>query len=152
MSDTLDLLEPVSEKARDDAENLKASRVDFYNLYATEKLGMPDGWQWYSLEALGQYPNYTGSLVRGLVPATFERGKRKGLPDFKRGDKATELSFALTRQQLRDFQAEWEQREGKCSHCFGTGQEWIGWSKAEGSRFKPCGQCGATGKPKDGAA
>lgn len=135
--------------AIDDAEKFKAARVDFYNLYAIAKHGAPTDWHWHTLEALGKHPNYTGSLVRGCVPATFQKGKRKGQFNFKGGDKATELSFAIAHDQFAAFHAEWEAETGRCSKCFGSGQEWTGWSATEGSRFKPCARCDATGKPKE---
>lgn len=40
----------------------------------------------------------------------------------------------------------WEAETGNCFRCNGSGQESLGWSKAEGPRYRQCSRCGGTGK------
>lgn len=41
--------------------------------------------------------------------------------------------------------ARFERESGKCHVCGGDGQEWRGWNRETGHRWRPCKRCGATG-------
>lgn len=46
--------------------------IDFYNLHAREKYGLPAEWEWYSLEAKGEYATgYTA--IKGGIPRSATR-------------------------------------------------------------------------------
>jgi hypothetical protein len=60
-------------------------------------------------------------------------------------DKSTERRVFITKPEHEAYRAKWSRETGKCMECTGEGQVWNGWSKAEGTRYKPCVACGATG-------
>lgn len=41
--------------------------------------------------------------------------------------------------------ARFERETGKCHRCGGDGQDWAGWNRDTGTRWRPCKRCGATG-------
>lgn len=114
--------------------------------YARELHGLPDDWQWCQAEAgLPNDPqaNVPPGMLRlkGAVYRAVSRGKRKGRPIYKDKVAGTERSVFFASVAMNRWIAEvWEPREGKCSDCFGTGQQ-------DGPYLQPCSRCKATGKP-----
>ena len=51
----------------------------------------------------------------------------------------------VTKAELQAKAAVYETETGKCWDCKGTGQVWAGWSKADGTRYRDCPRCNATG-------
>lgn len=123
---------------------------DFYNLHAREKLGMPDTWQWFRLEAKGE--NFT-VITGAICTEVYLRGKRKGRTNWAKRDKETELPVTISRDEHKAWLLAWEKRTGECHQCSGNGQQWTGWSRDEGNKFRPCTRCDSTGAaPKAGEA
>lgn len=111
---------------------------DFWNLIAVEKFGCADGWQWVTLEALGDgLPREKAiSQVTGARYSTvLKSGPRKGRPNFKKPDPGTERTFCITFGDFDVYCLEWEQREGKCHKCWGRGSDPWG----------TCGRCCGSG-------
>jgi hypothetical protein len=132
-----------------------AHAPDWYNLYAHRKLGLPEEWHWFRLEAIGYNlpPAQQATMVEGAVAPISTRGKRKGHRLWRNRDKATEHKFVVTRDTIRSLKAEWEAETGLCHDCAGDGQRSRGWSAAEGTLWEPCPRCGATGRrPEERAA
>jgi hypothetical protein len=128
--------EPIAPPAKD---------VDWYNEYCRKTYGVPEDWKWFRLQAMGK-PPHEFTLVTGAVcTGVFERGPRKGNTDWKKRDKKTEVQLAIPRDAMQAFQAQWEIETGRCSNCYGRGQEWCGWAKGEGHKYRPCSRCEATG-------
>lgn len=76
---------------------------DLYNRYAIEMAGMPVGWRWYKLDARV----HGGVLISGLVPTVFfTRGPRKGRPNFRASNKATERTIFAPSEILERLQSE----------------------------------------------
>ncbi|MHA6731788.1 hypothetical protein [Devosia sp. A369] len=144
MSDTLFAMEEV--KAR--------PWVDWFNLYAIQKAGMPEGWRWFSSELLNyQAPRSAQSyLLCGAVVPNITKGKHAGHPAWKGRDKTKDRSFSVSCPALEEFKAEWERAEGKCHECFGTGEAWAGWAKDAGTVYRTCKRCGGTGGPRSAQA
>ena len=118
---------------------------DFYNLIAKER-GMPDGWKWNVLKAVGENRERGGVLVVGAVcTATYTRGKRKGWPNWSKRDKSTERELFIAFADYDERVAAWERETGFCSHCDGTGQMTASVSIG-GKTFRPCSKCNATGR------
>lgn len=121
---------------------------DFYNMIAVER-GMPKGWQWYALKALGD-PSVTprehaAALVTGGVPGErYKSGKRKGEVNWAKCTNRGEL--VITFRDYDERAVRWEHETGNCKTCGGDGQEWSGWSAGEGSRYRECTRCKGTGK------
>lgn len=115
---------------------------DILSLAAQHRHELPSEWRWRSSDALDG-----GFLLAGASPiGTFQRGPRKDQPKFP--PRSQYRRVIITDQDVADARARWEQETGRCSHCGGTSQEAIGWSAAEGTRYRTCRACSGTGKPK----
>jgi hypothetical protein len=132
-----------------DEEKTVRPSVDFFNLYATRKAGMPDGWRWFSSEVLNYQAarEHQSYLLRGAVVPNITKGKHAGQPAWKGRDKNQDSSFAVSVPALNAFYEEWEQSEGKCHRCFGTGEAWAGWSRDTGTKYCTCSRCDGPGSP-----
>lgn len=130
-----------------------SERFCFYELHARTLLGMPDSWRIASLTAHSHDGNHARISpkdvieVRGGVFPLKTRGKNAGQPNWKKPEPGTKRSAYFTLAAHQEFLEKWEAETGKCSTCFGTTQEWAGWSVKEGTKYRPCTRCGATGKP-----
>lgn len=123
-------------------------RLDLLNEQARELLQMPDGWRWYEWHCLPEKGPTQVMRIKGAVVPIHESGKNAGTPNWKGRDKDTERELYITPQQQKDWLARWEQQTGKCSTCQGTAQEYASWHYIEGTKYRPCTKCGATGKSK----
>lgn len=115
---------------------------DFWNLYAREKLGVGETWEWYQLRAQ-EADNETDIVeIRGANrPPPYASGKHVGSPNWNRRDRSTERRFLVAMGDLEVFKREWKKRTGLCRDCGDTGRSCSGWSATEGARFKPCRKC-----------
>jgi hypothetical protein len=120
------------------------SGLDFYQLHAREKYGLPETWFVYKWEC---FPKETRTEtlyieVTGMVAPMKKR--KPSERDWRNGDKSTRKTCVLPCKEHDEWIKQWEQKTGKCAHCT-DGQKWTGWSAAEGGRYKPCPHCNATG-------
>lgn len=126
-------------------------RPDYFNLYAIKR-GVPEGWEWKELKALGdmpekdrarQYSQMTGYVHNG---ARFATGKRAGQLKPRSPVPGTERTIIFSMAEFDAFLREWELETGKCHHCDGTGQAWDGWNAEKGNSYRDCTHCFKTGK------
>jgi hypothetical protein len=123
---------------------------DWYETYSRDELGMPETWRIFKWEAVGPVhgPRAAQSVVVcGAIVPDKTRGKYKGCPDWKSRDKRDDISLAIPMLALDAFKLKWEANHNACHKCGGDGQELAGWSSTEGSRYRPCSRCNATGLP-----
>lgn len=130
---------PPSADAEEHARWKAAAQAvpDFFSLVARRKLKQPDTWRWWSIRRVGDTDD---ALVRGAVPV----GTRKdGSPKFppKRDSQECVVADVEREAAIR----EWETATGLCARCGGCGQRAWSWG-VEGTKFKPCERCGASGK------
>lgn len=112
------------------------NRQDWISIVARRKLGRSAEWRWAKWTAL---PG--GYCVWGGVPRPKTRGKNKGSPTWDAPlDECVVLDAEIMAAEL-----EYEDDTNRCCACSGDGQEWSGWSAADGNRYRPCRRCGATG-------
>jgi hypothetical protein len=130
----------------DDAAGAKQKRESFnwYERIARRKLSLSDDWEACRWECIG-HPHTKDVLVEMGIPRLLKTGKYKGQRTWK--DTKDFRKCVVTESELADAEAGYE-REGKCFACYGSGEEWAGWSAAEGTKYRPCKRCGATGKPR----
>lgn len=108
--------------------------------FAAKRAGI-DGWKPYAYEVMEG-----GCLVTGCVPSgVFTRGPRKGEPKFRPATPGTELRVIVSDADMQAAIAEYE-ASGTCFRCKGTGQQWAGWSVAEGTKYCDCRRCNGGGK------
>ncbi len=100
------------------------------------------GWTAFKWQRVGDNSLYTGG-VQGT--------KRNGKPKWSK----PHTSFAVTEAELKAERERYEAETGRCHSCFGRGEEFAKWSKDEGTTYRPCRICNATGRsarvaPADG--
>jgi hypothetical protein len=123
--------------------------MNLFTEHARELVAMPPEWDAYEWEAIGrERASDEAKLIRvtGAVAPLKTRGKYKGYPNWEKLDRGTVKTAYFTPAEHEAWMLEWERKTGKCSDCMGRGERSVGWSAAEGTRYKPCGKCGATGK------
>lgn len=115
------------------------AEIRYYFAAGLKKLDtVPDGFEFHTWEAVTG-----GSMVKGGVGRIITRGPRKGKRSW-RGSKTT--TVVVTEAEATSAREAYGRETGKCPRCEGSGQAWTGWSVDEGNRYKPCPECGATGK------
>jgi hypothetical protein len=108
---------------------------------AIVKTKMPDGWLPYKWECVAG-----GYLVTGSIPnGVYQSGPRKGAPRHSGNGEVVVVSDG----DLKAAATAYEASTGKCWRCKGSGQIDCGWSKAEGTTYRRCEQCGGTGKAQE---
>jgi hypothetical protein len=111
--------------------------MKFHEDIVRRKLKVPPEWQWYKVERID--PDAT--LMEGGVPRLLTRGPRKGKPTWK-GCKLERC--IVTDVEVAAEQKSYEATTGSCHRCLGTGEVLHGWSKYEGSKYRPCPRCKGT--------
>lgn len=120
--------------------------IDFFELAAREKAHLPETWRVFHWQVLGHARVTLGYRLVGAVAPPKTRGKYKGKPNFDKLDKSTIRDVILLKAEYDSFVARWEVETGNCSRCQGSGQESAGWNVTDGPAYRPCSQCGATGR------
>jgi hypothetical protein len=87
--------------------------VNLLELHAREKLGMPEDWRAYRYEC---FPKINGGPtlyieVTGIVAPLMEKGRRKGLPDWRHEDKASRRKAILPVAEHDQWVLAWSRRE-----------------------------------------
>lgn len=104
---------------------------------ARRKLGASEDWKAYQFESIdGDY------IVVGSVPVgVFSSGPRKGKPKWKGDGKKVIVHGAEVEAEI----ARYVGATGNCFNCFGTKEEFLSWSIAEGTKRRHCSVCGGSG-------
>lgn len=100
---------------------------------AQRKIGI-EGWEPCVFEAITG-----GMLITGGIPK-MANGKKKW-PARKLMDR-----IILTETDVSTEEDRYESETGNCRVCYGTGQQTIGWSAADGIRTRSCPTCGGVGR------
>lgn len=117
--------------------------INFWEAAARKKLGAGDDWRMYRWERVNLRPD-SDVIVTGAVPiGTYTRGPRKGAPKWntKIGERVT-----VSDRDFSEAQRAYEASTGNCRNCYGTGQQWCGWSADTGDKYCPCACCNETGR------
>lgn len=95
--------------------------VDFHNLAAQCRHGLPSTWQWRQIASLdGGFFQLTGASPVG----TYQRGPRKGQPKFPATPNYRQV--IITAVDVAEARSRWERETGQCSWCGGTGRRLHG--------------------------
>lgn len=117
--------------------------ASLYDVHARELAGVGPEYHmasWEHKEATRKKPE---RLVVTLMTAPLlEDGEIAWAYADKAGKRI--VDFALAEHD--SWLLTWEQRTGKCHRCAHDhpGQEWLGWSKAEGDKYRTCPRCKGT--------
>lgn len=117
--------------------------INFWEVAARKKLRVGDDWQMYRWERVNDRKD-SDVIVTGAVPiGAYTRGPRKGSPKWntKLGERVT-----VSDRDFAESQREYEAATGNCRNCYGTGQQWCGWSADTGAKHRPCARCNETGR------
>ena len=117
--------------------------VDFRERVARRKLALGDEWQCFKWEAVG---NTRDTLMSFGVPRPLKSGKRKGKMTWMGLKHRDTLQCCVTDAEFRAEKMAWEAETGKCSNCYGRGQELASLSAENGMTYRPCKKCSETGK------
>lgn len=123
-----------------DAVTDRIERVYAWERVAARKANRP-GWRWCQTERITG-----GFLVTGDVPkGVYKTGKKAGRV---RWGKAEDMQkIVVTDAEIAADETRYESETGACFRCCGNGDVPAGWSKENGSTFRPCPRCQGTGKP-----
>lgn len=107
--------------------------------------GLPENfefWRWECFPKMAEtiYIEFEG----GEIQAKFKSGPRKGRPNYRTA--INRRTFAVTIDKGAEWERDYVAETGNCLTCTGTGQEWRGWNRETGNKYRPCGKCQATGK------
>jgi hypothetical protein len=114
------------------------------DIVARQKLSVSEDWEIFKWTAIGDTDDV---IATGGVPRLLQSGPRKGRKtwDGKGQD------VVVTRAEIKAAQAVYEAETGNCHVCGDTGQQWVGWSVADGHKYDTCRTCDGTGKAKEPA-
>lgn len=118
----------------------------FLTEIAREKTGMGEDWHVGVIDCPdaehGHLPSNRIRLTGWCVPR-LEGGEIA----WKYKDPKTRRKTTVTVQEVHEWKQAWEARTGLCSCCHPDrrGEEWVGWTKDEGSLFRTCPRCNGTG-------
>jgi hypothetical protein len=122
-----------------------ARSPDFRLEIARSKLGNPN-LEIGIWERFGSMEKYEGCFVTVGEPRILTRGKRKGERSWSHLKKSEMERIRITVEQEQAAELEYEATTGNCHNCGGGGEQWDGWSAAEGSRYITCRRCKGTGE------
>ena len=113
------------------------------DLHARQKIAMPEEWHPFRYEAID--PDVM--MITGMVAPPLLRGKYKGRPNFRKGDRTTQRKVAFTLDEHYRFQLRWEAEHAKCANCLGHGKT-VKSAHVDGSRtYRTCDRCNGSGSP-----
>lgn len=127
-----------------DHSTTKTRPPDLFAIAAQKLYNMPVDWVPLRYE-IKESPYGKFYEITGAVPLRYlSKGKNKGKPVWP-PRKDCEV-FRFTLEQKEQVRIAWEAETGNCSTCGGDGQEFIGWSRVDGNRYRQCSRCCGTGK------
>ena len=116
----------------------------YIDIVARKKLAAAAEWEHFAWKKIGTTDDL---LVTGGVPRLLQSGPRKGRKTWDgKGD-----DVVVTRAEIEAAFAAYEAETGNCHECGNTGQQWAGWSVADGVRYTTCTVCNGTGKATEAA-
>jgi len=114
---------------------------DIHAITARRVHNLPDDWQ---PRIYGCLDRGLGFYLRGAVPVgTYARGPRKGRPKFPPLGQLQRV--AITKEEVRQTQIQWEHETGLCCRCGGSGQM-VRATGINGTTYQQCIGCDGTGK------
>lgn len=102
--------------------------------------GVPDGFQFYRWECLGNFPNVIGYRMDGCVPTIKKSGKNKGKPNWRKPVEGTERTLYLASADYDKFKEAFA-AAGGCLECENRRKILVRASVAEGSVYRDCEAC-----------
>lgn len=113
---------------------------DWFNRIARRKLGQPEAWQWWKIQAVGD-----ATLVVGAVPLGYViKGPNKGAPKWP--PVSASQTCVVTDLELEAEKAAYEQETGRCHICAGNGTRNWRYSSVTGPEYRDCERCKASGR------
>lgn len=106
--------------------------LDLMSMTVRRKLQLSESWRWASAE------HVEGGVI--LEVSEYWVGPRGG----KHWKRPFTKAF-ITQEEMEQTKVIYEQETGKCYDCEGSGQEFYGWNRGTGNKYRPCRTCGATG-------
>lgn len=137
---------PIYEKDRNPVPEAARLRRPDETTFLVERHSLPAGWRVSAWEVKNDRTPQEFIEVKGAVYPPITRGKRKGLPNYRKPEPGTEMRLSFTLEDITAWCAEWERETGLCSACEGTGHAWNGWHHERGNHFRVCSACDGSGQ------
>ena len=115
---------------------------DWFSAFARARYKLPADWRVFYWNCHDR-PDFT-EIHGGVCTEKFKSGKRKGRDNWNKATNVRTLS--VLDSELDEFKVAWSKKTGFCSECTGTKEVFSGWSLDAGTTWKPCGECGGTGR------
>ena len=121
--------------------------ANLYAEHARDLLGLDDGFHLSAWKSLDIPKRPAGHPMNRMRIEMMECPRLEdGTLAWPCADLKSRKSVTFTNAEHEAWTLEWERRTEKCSLCHPghPGEEWIGWSKDEGSKFRACPRCKGT--------
>lgn len=110
--------------------------VHHMDAVAIRKSGI-EGWEPFKWERVGD-----DAMVTGGIPHILKTGPRKG----KKTWRGKGTSVVVTRAEQEAQATRYVEETGNCHECYGKGEVFASWHHIDGTKYKPCRDCGASGR------
>ena len=87
--------------------------------------------------------------LTGAVAPVAKNPAYPGEKRWRKKDQSTKRVIRIQVMEHRAWLTAWEQKNGKCSRCAGTGKTIASVSVREGTTYRTCGACNGSGKPSE---
>jgi len=147
-----DTLFPLPPQPAPAAEPKPEQPPDYWNLYAREVKGAPEGWRWCKLNSeprTAKVPEGYARIDGAVMPL---KPGSTWVGDWSKRDPATESSYVVNVADFRAWCERYAARFGKCDNCWGSGKEVDTVSIHRPTTYRTCHKCKGTGQPKAAAA
>lgn len=117
-------------------------------IHARSISSIPAGYEFSGWRAVGTHPKYVGvNIIFSETDGVFSRGPRKGTTRWKSGPRRNDIIVFVADAAHDKWLRTWERKNDQCCKCRGSREEAFSWSSTDGTSYRPCSRCGATGKP-----
>jgi hypothetical protein len=107
---------------------------NFMEQIAQEKIGVPEE-EWLPFlfkSEIGGFIITGGKPVYYVIKSKKDKIKTYAKPH---------STVIVTPEEIKARRQAYIEEHTCCPDCLGLGKHWVGWSKAEGTKYKPCTTC-----------
>lgn len=110
---------------------------------AWRKAGSIPYWELFAWERIDPTLKRNDFIVKGGIPRLLAKGKYKGRKTWK---DSNVYKCVVAEEEIAAEEKSFSENTGKCHRCLGRGEVFASWNKDNGTTYRPCKPCNATGK------
>lgn len=115
-------------------------------MFIRQKYDLPPEWRWFLFSSSpDEVPDGMVKYVGNVISS-----KKNGKPNYQKRDKPADKTVFVVIAEFKVWEQSEADRLGVCVNCWGTKVEWAGWSKEDGTWYRPCRKCSVGTGRKDG--